>query len=203
MYLVKLDKGVVMNLGLKIIAFMLISLGVLNATPHALDTAHSSVEFKVKHLMITNVKGEFTDFDAKIDFDYKTKQFNALKAVIKTKSVDTGIVKRDNHLRSEDFFLAEKYPEMTFVMKSYKGDDEEGTMVGDLTIRGVTKEVKFDVEIGGTIKDFDGNNRVGFTISGKINRLDYGLKWNKALEFGGFAVGDKVKITVEVEAVEL
>ena len=99
--------------------------------------------------------------------------------------------------------VANKYPEMTFVMKSYKGDEEEGTMIGDLTIRGVTKEVKLDVEIGGTIKDFEGNNRVGFSIYGKINRLDYGLKWNKALELGGFAVGDKVKIIVEVEAVEL
>lgn len=203
MYLIGFDKGVVMNLGLRIMAFVLISLGVLNATPHALDAVHSSVEFKVKHLMITNVTGEFKKFDANIDFDYKTKQIKALKAVIKTQSVDTGIVKRDNHLRSEDFFLAQKYPEITFLMTSYKGDDEEGTMTGDLTIRGITKTVKLDVEIGGTIKDFDGNNRVGFSLSGKINRLDFGLKWNKALELGGFAVGNKVKLIVEVEAVEL
>jgi len=191
-----------MKLVSKVIAASILSFGLANATPHSLDAGHSEVGFSVKHLMITNVKGEFTAFDADIDFDYKTKSFNKLSAVIQTKSVDTGIEKRDNHLRSEDFFLSDKYPQITFNMKSYKGDGEEGVMVGDLTIRGITKEVELDVEDIGTIKDFQGNNRVGFTLKGKINRLDYDLKWNKALEFGGFAVGDKVKLEVEVEAVE-
>ncbi len=174
----------------------------LNATPHTLDTSHSGVGFSVKHLMITNVKGEFKEFSGEIDFDHKTKSFNTFKGVVKTTSVDTGIVKRDNHLRSEDFFLAKKYPEMTFVMKSYESDGDEGVMIGDLTIRGVTKKVKFEVEDIGTIKDFQGNNRVGFTIEGKINRMDFGLKWNKAIELGGVAVGEKVKIIIDIEAVE-
>jgi polyisoprenoid-binding protein YceI len=186
-----------------LLASFVLSLGLANASEHVLDNSHTSVGFSVKHLMITNVKGEFKAYDAVIDFDYKTKTFNIFRATVQTKSVDTGIEKRDNHLRSEDFFLSQKYPKMSFVMKKYiKEDDEEGKMIGDLTIRGVTKEVTLKVEEIGTIKDFKGNNRVGFSLNGKINRLDYGLKWNKALEFGGFAVGDKVKIAVEVEAIE-
>lgn len=188
---------------LKLISIAALTLGIANASPHGVDAVHTNVEFSVKHLMITNVKGEFKTFDANIDFDHKTKSFKAFSATVQTKSVDTGILKRDNHLRSEDFFFADKYPKMTFVMKSYTGDEEEGKMKGDLTIRGVTKAVTLNIEDIGTIKDFEGNNRVGFTLKGKINRLDYGLKWNKALELGGFAVGDKVKITVDVEAVEL
>lgn len=186
----------------RLLAASVLTLGLANATPHNLDLSHSEVGFSVKHLMITNVKGEFKEFNADIDFDYKTKTFNKLDAVVQSKSVDTGIVKRDNHLRSEDFFLSDKYPELTFKMKSYKGDGDEGEMIGDLTIRGVTKEVKFDIEDLGTIKDFNGNNRVGFTLKGKINRIDYGLKWNKALELGGLAVDEKVKIIVEVQAIE-
>lgn len=191
-----------MKLITKIIAASALTFSLANATPHSLDQSHTEVGFSVKHLMITNVKGEFKEFDANIDFDYKTKSFNKLDAVIQTKSVDTGIVKRDNHLRSEDFFLADKHPQITFKMKSYEADGDEGVMIGDLTIRGITKEVKLNIEDLGTIKDFEGNNRVGFTLTGKINRIDFGLKWNKALEFGGFAVGEKVKLIVEVEAVE-
>ena len=191
-----------MRLVSRLLAASVLTLGLANATPHTLDVSHTEVGFSVKHLMITNVKGEFRDFSADIDFDYKTKSFNKFDAVIVTKSIDTGIVKRDNHLRSDDFFLAEKYPRITFKMKSYEADGDEGVMVGDLTIRGTTKEVKLEVEDLGTIKDFEGNNRVGFTLKGKINRIDYGLKWNKALEFGGVAVGEKVKLIVEVEAKE-
>lgn len=191
-----------MKLISKVLATSALAFGLAYASPHALDDVHSNVGFSVKHLMITNVKGEFKKFSADIDFDYKTKTFNVFKGEVQTQSVDTGIEKRDNHLRSADFFLTEKFPKMTFVMKSYKGEGEEGKMLGDLTIRGVTKTVTFNVEDLGIIKDFEGNNRVGFTLKGKINRQDYGLKWNKALEFGGFAVGDEVKVTVEVQAVE-
>jgi len=191
-----------MKLLTKIIAASALTFSLANATPHTLDGSHTEVGFSVKHLMITNVKGEFKDYDAQIDFDYKTKTFNKLNAVIQTKSVDTGIEKRDNHLRSEDFFLAEKHPQITFNMKSYKGDGDEGIMVGDLTIRGITKEVKLEVEDLGVIKDFQGNNRVGFTLKGDINRMDFDLKWNKALEFGGLAVSEKVKLEIDIQAVE-
>jgi polyisoprenoid-binding protein YceI len=191
-----------MNKLLKIVTAGFFAVTVAYATPHTLDNDHSAVAFSVKHLMITNVKGDFKKFSGEIDFDHKTKSFNVFKGVIKTASVDTGIVKRDNHLRSEDFFLADKYPDITFVMNSYEANGDEGVMTGDITIRGITKTVKLEVEDLGTIKDFKGNNRVGFSLEGKIKRGDFGLKWNKALEFGGFAVGEKVKLVVDIEAVE-
>ena len=174
----------------------------LLATPHTLDNSHSEVGFSVKHLMITNVKGEFKEFSGEIDFDHKTKIFKKFKGIIKSTSVDTGIEKRDNHLRSEDFFLAEKYPEIIFEMTSYKADGDEGIMTGNLTIRGITKIVELEVEDLATVVDFQGNNRVGFSLKGKINRMDFDLKWNKALELGGVAVGESVKLIVEIEAVE-
>ncbi|MGA1940017.1 YceI family protein [Arcobacter sp. YIC-310] len=186
----------------KLLATAVLSTGVAFAAPYSLDGSHTSVGFSVKHLMITNVKGDFKKYDAVIDFDSKTKTFNTFKATVDTASVDTGIVKRDNHLKSEDFFLSEKFPKMTFVMKSYKADGDEGEMKGDLTIRGITKPVTLEVDDLATIKDFEGNTRVGFTLEGKINRFDYDLKWNKALELGGVAVGENVKIQVEVQAVE-
>ena len=186
----------------KIISLSFLSLSLASATPYTLDDSHTQVGFSVKHLMITNVKGEFKTYNADIDFDAKTKKFKTFKAVVETKSVDTGIEKRDEHLRSEDFFLSEKFPKMTFVMKSYKADGNKGKMSGDLTIKDVTKSVTLDVDDIATVKDFQGNNRVGFTLKGKINRVDYGLKWNKALEAGGLAVSEEVKILVEIQAVE-
>ena len=186
----------------KIISLSFLSLSLASATPYTLDDSHTQVGFSVKHLMITNVKGEFKTYNADIDFDAKTKKFKTFKADVETKSVDTGIEKRDEHLRSEDFFLSEKFPKMTFVMKSYKADGNKGKMSGDLTIKDVTKAVTLDVDDIATVKDFQGNNRVGFTLKGKINRMDYGLKWNKTLEAGGLAVSEEVKILVEIEAIE-
>ncbi len=184
----------------KLFTATVLSVGLLNAAPFNLDTAHTNVGFSVKHLMITNVKGDFKDYSAQIDFDKDTKTFNKLVATVKTASIDTGIEKRDNHLRSADFFLSKEYPNMTFTMHEYDKKAEE--MKGDLTIRGVTKPVTLEVEDLATVKDFKGNTRVGFTLEGEINRTDFGLKWNKALEFGGIAVSEKVDIIVEVQAVE-
>ena len=186
----------------KVASSLLLCFGFANASEYKLDSSHTTVGFSVKHLMITNVKGDFKDYDAKIDFDSATKKFKAFSANVDTASVDTGIEKRDAHLKSDDFFLSEKFPKMTFVMKSYEVDGDEGKMKGDLTIRGITKPVVLEVDDLATIKDFDGNNRIGFTLKGKINRIDYDLKWNKALEAGGVAVGEEVKIIVDVEAVE-
>ena len=186
----------------KLVFTIFLSTGLAYATPFNLDGSHSEVGFSVKHLMISNVKGKFKSYDAKIDFDVAKKSFNALEATINVESIDTGIEKRDNHLRSEDFFFAKEYPLITFKMKSYQADGDEGVMTGDLTMRGVTKEVELEVEDIATIKDFKGNTRVGFTLKGKVNRMDYGLKWNKALELGGVAVSEDVKLIVEVEAIE-
>lgn len=186
----------------KITSTLLLTFGLANATPYILDDSHTYVGFSVKHLMITNVKGEFKTYNADIDFDAKTNTFKSFKAEVETKSVDTGIEKRDEHLRSEDFFLSEKFPKMTFVMKSYKADGKEVKMSGDLTIRGITKPITLNVEDIATVKDLQGNERVGFSLKGKINRMDFDLKWNKALETGGLAVSEEVKILVEVEAIK-
>lgn len=186
----------------KLIIAMVFFLGAisLNAEKLEIDKSHSEVGFSIKHLMISNVKGEFSDYSADIEFDTKTKKFTKLVATIKPTSIDTGIEKRDNHLRSPDFFDVEKYPDMTFKMTSYKHDDDnEGYIYGDLTLHGVTKPVKLEVEFNGMVKDPWGGTRAGFTIEGKINRKDFGLSWNKALEAGGVLVGDTVKIHIELE----
>ena len=182
----------------KITSALILSFGLANASSYTIDNSHTNVGFSVKHMMITNVKGEFKTYDAKIDFDLATKNFKSFSANVDIASIDTGIEKRDAHLKSEDFFSSEKFPKMTFVMKSYESDK----MKGDLTIRGITKPVILEVDDLATIKDFDGNNRIGFTLKGKINRMDYDLKWNKVLETGGVAVAEEVKIIVDVEAVE-
>ncbi len=191
-----------MKLISKSVLALAMTLGLANASEFTLDDSHTEVGFSVKHLMITNVKGEFKSYGADIDFDAKTKVFNKFNATVDTASIDTGIEKRDNHLRSDDFFLSEKYPKMTFEMTSYTADGDEGKMKGNLTIRGITKPVTLEVEDIGTVKDFQGNTRVGFTLEGKINRMDYGLKWNKALELGGVAVSETVKLAIDVQAIE-
>jgi polyisoprenoid-binding protein YceI len=191
-----------MNFFTKVTSALVLTAGLASASVYTLDETHTNVGFSVKHLMITNVKGDFKKYDATIDFDAATKSFKVFKANIDTASVDTGIEKRDNHLKSDDFFLSEKFPKMTFEMKSYKANGDEGKMSGDLTIRGITKQVVLDVEELATVKDFEGNSRVGFTLKGKINRMDYDLKWNKALELGGVAVSEEVKIIVDVQAKE-
>ena len=187
---------------IKMITTLVFSTMLLTASDFEIDKTHSQVSFKVKHMMISNVQGTFKAYDAEIEFDKKTMQFTSLSAEMETKSVDTGIEKRDNHLRSADFFDATKNPLITFEMTNYKGDKEEGKMDGNLTIRGISKDVTLDVEIGGIIKDPAGLTRLGFVLEGKIKRKDFGLKWNKLLEAGGLAVSETVKLTIEIEAIE-
>ena len=170
--------------------------GILYAAPFQVDLAHSSVGFKVKHLMISNVKGDFSKFSGSYDLENGT--LKSLQGVVQTASIDTGIDKRDDHLRSTDFFDAARYPEMTFEMISVKGD----TITGDLTIRGVTKRVTFDAEISGTVKDPWGNTRSSVSMSGKINRKEFGLKYNQLMEAGGMTVGEIVTISIELEGIE-
>ena len=173
----------------------------MKTTKWVLDPAHSEITFKVKHLMISNVKGEFKTFEAAIDGeDFRTSNFTA---TIDTSSIYTNNDDRDAHLKSADFFEVEQYPEITFVSKSLKkGDDEEYKLVGDLTIKGTTKEITLDTEFGGFMKDPYGNEKAGFSINGKLNRKDFGLNWNAALEAGGVMVGNEVKITAEVQFVK-
>ncbi len=173
------------------------------ASPYELDVSHSEVGFSVKHMMISNVKGKFGVFDGSLDFDAQTKSFKALKAVMDADSIDTDNDRRDEHLRSKDFFDANEFDEVVFEMTSYKKiSADEGLMSGKLSIKNITKPVKLKVEIGGLIKGFKGENRLGFTMSGKISRKAYGLTWNKVLEAGGVAVGDTVRLNIEIEAYE-
>lgn len=168
-----------------------------------LDPTHSEIGFKVKHMMITNVSGTFEKFDAKVeteDDDFTTAQVEFTADV---KSITTHNVDRDNHLRSDDFFAAEKFPELKFKStKIEKKDDEAYVLHGDLTIRDVTKSLKFDVEFGGIGKDPWGNEKAGFTVTGKIRRTDFNLNWNAALETGGVLVSEEVKILAEVQFVK-
>lgn len=171
-----------------------------NAAEYIVDTSHSHVSFSIKHMMISNVKGEFKSFEADLDFDPKTKTFNKMNASIDPASIDTGIAKRDEHLKSPDFFDVEKFNTITFDATSISADK----IVGNLTMHGVTKEITLTPTINGVIKDFQGNNRVGFSLEGKINRTDFGLTWNKLLESGGgIVVGEEVIITVDIQAIEL
>ena len=171
-------------------------------TTWQLDASHSSIGFSVKHLMIATVKGSFGSFHASLGGQENDLTKATVSATIDTASIDTSNEQRDGHLRSADFFDVEKYPAITFVGKKIVGDAfGDFKLVGDLTIRGVTKEITLDATFEGRAKDPWGNSRLGYTAKGKINRTDFGLNWNQALEAGGVLVSDEVKISVEASFV--
>lgn len=172
-------------------------------TKWAIDPAHSEISFKVKHLMITNVKGVFKEFSGSALTSGNDFLTSEIDFSVNTGSVDTGAPDRDGHLKSADFFEVEKYPVMTFKGISFKrSDDSNFELTGDLTIKGATKAVKLNVEFGGTNKDPWGNQKAGYTVTGKINRKDWGLNWNAALEAGGVLVSDDVNISADVQLVK-
>ena len=171
-------------------------------TTWKLDPAHSELLFKVKHLMITNVKGEFRSFDAQIVSNGNGFEGAQVKLGIDTTSVFTNNEDRDAHLRSADFFDTDKHPEMTFESSEMKKTDEETyKLIGTLTMKGVSKPVELDVEFGGTMTDPYGQEKAGFSLSGVLNRKDWGLNWNAALETGGVLVSDEVRLSAEVQFV--
>ena len=168
-----------------------------------LDTAHSSVEFAIKHMVISSTKGRFTKYEVDANVDEANLANSSATVRIDASSVETRDEKRDAHLRSADFFDAENHPYITFKTKRLEpkgGDDYK--LVGDLTIRGVTKEVALDGEVTGPVKDPWGGTRYGISAQGKLKRKDWGLTWNSALEAGGVLVGDDVKLSVETELVK-
>lgn len=172
-------------------------------TKWTLDPTHSELLFKVRHMMITNVKGEFRKFNATILSDGQDFTKSSIEVTIDAASVFTNEDQRDGHLKSADFFDVENYPVLSFQGKSLrKVDDDEYKLKGVLTIKGVSKEVELDVEFGGINKDPWGNEKAGFSIEGKINRKDFGLNWNAALETGGVLVSEEVKISAEVQFVK-
>jgi polyisoprenoid-binding protein YceI len=167
-----------------------------------IDPVHSSVEFAVKHMMVATAKGRFTGVAGTIQLDPANPAAASVEATVDLTTVDTGNAQRDAHLRTDDFFHAEKFASATFRSTRVEViDDETAKVYGDLTIRDVTKEVVLDVEFEGHGQDAYGKHRAGFTAQTAFNRLDYGIKWNPALETGGFAVSNRVKLTMHIAAV--
>lgn len=166
-----------------------------------LDKSHSSVEFQARHLMVSKVRGSFDDFEAVIVIG-ETPEQSSVDATIRLASVNTGDEKRDEHLRSADFFDVASNPTMTFKSRTVRAEGDTYKVDGDLTILGVTKALTLDVEFNGIGKDPWGGTRAGFSASTEISRKEFGLEWNVALETGGVLVGDKVKVELEIQAVQ-
>jgi polyisoprenoid-binding protein YceI len=168
-----------------------------------IDPTHSEISFKIRHLMITNVKGSFGEFDASIyttGNDFTTAEIDCW---INVSSVSTGNADRDKHLVSEDFFDAAHHSQITFTANTYENVDSDGSyeLWGELSIKGIAKKIKLDVEYGGVVKDPWGNEKAGFSINGKVNRKEWGLNWNAALEAGGVMLADDVLVSCEVQLV--
>ncbi|MFM2363833.1 MAG: hypothetical protein RLZZ316_2735 [Bacteroidota bacterium] len=170
---------------------------------YKIDPSHSEIQFKVKHMMITNVNGQFTQFDGSLTADaadFSDAQINFEAAI---DSITTHNEQRDAHLKSADFFNAPEFPKLTFVSSSFKKNtDDNYKLTGVLTIRGISKTVELDVEYGGTMTDPWGQVKAGFEINGKISRKEFDLKWNTVTEAGGVVVGDEVKLHLGVQLVK-
>jgi polyisoprenoid-binding protein YceI len=168
-----------------------------------IDNAHSEINFSVRHMMISNVRGRFESFTGKVNFDEENPANTTVEVKIDANSIDTRETNRNNHLRSQDFLYAEKYPYLTFRSKRVEVTGENrARLVGDLTVRDITREVTLDVEYSGQAKSPWGTISAGFSASGTLNRKDWSLTWNQALETGGVLVGDEIKFNIEVEIVK-
>lgn len=164
------------------------------------DQEHSEIKFKVKHLVVSTVTGQFTSFKGKVEADNADFSDAKISVEADANSIDTKNEQRDGHLKSPDFFDAANHPKLTFISKSItKKSDDEYVVLGDITIRGTKKEVSLNVTYNGTTKGFGGVDVAGFEISGKLNRFDFGLQWNALTEVGGIVVGDEVKIDIIAE----
>jgi len=181
--------------------FLFAGTGIASATDTwVVDKAHSKIGFSISHLVITDVEGAFKSYNGTVKTQGKGFENSEIELKIDVGSIDTGIEKRDEHLKSAEFFNAEKYPHITFKSKSFKKVSENNyKLVGDLTMKGVTKEVELDVIYNGMVENFMGKTKAGFKLTGEINRFDYGLNWNKALETGGAIVGKEVSINANIE----
>ena len=172
-------------------------------TKWAIDPSHSELTFKVKHMMITNLKGDFRKFNAEVTSIGDDFSNASVKVTVDSSSIFTNDDQRDGHLKSPDFFDVENHKEIVFEGTSFKKiDNENYKLTGNLTIKGISKETTLDVEFGGINKDPWGNAKAGFSVSGKISRKEWGLVWNAALETGGVLVSDEVKIFAEVQFVK-
>ncbi|MFE3186711.1 YceI family protein [Streptomyces violascens] len=178
------------------------ALAALSGT-YTIDPAHSSIGFTVRHAMVTNVRGSFTDHEGTLTLDGSNPGASSASIDVKIASIDTGIADRDGHLRSGDFFDAEQFPVMSFRSTGAKelGGDKY-RIIGDLTIKDVTRPLSIDLEFNGSATDPYGNQRIGFEGGAEILRSDWGLTWNAALETGGVMVSDKVKLTFDISAIK-
>jgi polyisoprenoid-binding protein YceI len=170
-------------------------------TTYQIDTTHSSVDFSIRHLVIAKVRGRFAQFSGTVELDETNVAKSSVRAEIIATSISTNEDKRDAHLRSADFFDVEQFPLITFASSAITEHGGELRITGALTIHGVTKEVELAVEQLGATKDPWGNQRVAFSAHGTINRKDFGLHWNQALEAGGVVVGEKVELSLDIQAV--
>lgn len=184
-----------------VLASLLVASVASGADKYETDLAHSSVTFSVKHLVISNTRGEFRDFAGTIMMDESDITKSSVNVTIKTASINTHDDKRDSHLRSADFFDVEKHPEITFKSKKVEKIGNSYKLTGDVTIRGVTKEVSVPFTLVGPVQDPWGNKRIAAQATFTVNRQDFGVSWNKTLDTGGLLVGDEVTIALEVEAV--
>jgi polyisoprenoid-binding protein YceI len=166
---------------------------------YKLEPAHSSVEFAVKHMLIATTKGRFQDFDVTAEVDESNFANSTAVVTLKAESIDTRQPDRDGHLRSADFLDAENHPALTFVTRRIEPKGSDWKITGDLTVRGVTREVVLDGEVSGPVTDPWGGSRIGLSAKGKVNRKDFGMVWNAALDNGGFVLADDVKLSIEVE----
>lgn len=189
------------KLSLILLGMLFCSSSVLAET-FIVDPPHTQVHFSIQHLVVFKVRGSFNEFTGTIVADPEARTIASAEATIRTASINTRNEKRDNHLRSPDFFHADEHPEIHFKSTRISGSGDNITMVGNLTIRGVTREVVLQGGFLGSATGPMGNLRAGFEASGKINRRDFGLNWNNLTETGGVIVGDEVDIGLEVEAVK-
>jgi len=167
-----------------------------------IDPDHSLIEFRVSHMMVSKTTGQFVDYHGVITMDATAKTFATMEATINAASIDTKHEKRDAHLRNADFLDVSRYPTMTYTMKRYTKQGEQYTFIGDLTLRGITKEVTLIGSFNGFAQDPWGNTRAGFSAEGTINRKDFGMVWNKTLDNGGLIVGNDVQIRLEIECIK-
>ena len=180
-------------------AFLLIS-SMVSAEEYAIDKTHSAIGFSAKHLMVSKTTGLFSDYDGTVNFDPKDLATSKIDVTVKSASINTNMEKRDEHLKSPDFLDVEKFPTISFVTKSITQDGDAYQLTGDLTIKGVTKEIIVPAEISGPVNSPMGGSVLGIESKFKINRQDYGVSWNKSMDNGGFVVSDEVNIDVTIEA---
>ena len=176
--------------------------GTIVTGDYVIDASHTRLGFSARHAMVTTVRGDFTDFDGTAHVDAETPANSRVGLTIRTASINTASADRDGHLRSGDFFDAETHPEITFVSTAVERDGTDWTITGDLTIKGITRPVTIPFEENGTAKDPFGNTRIGFEGATTINRKDWDLTWNAALETGGVLVSEKIKLEFDVSAIK-